>query len=192
MKRLIVLILAVACCLSLCACGKSENVKLTEEAINAIGTVNLDSGDAISAAWELYDKLTDEEKAKVENAAVLTDASAAYEEAVINNIANASVGDIVTFGSYKQDRYREDGKTPIEWIVLDNTDGKVLLIAKYALDCQKFDSDTNVWKDSSIRQWLNGTFISSAFTESERSYIAETELTTTTDYYGENLTRKNS
>lgn len=185
MKRIIVLVLALCMCLSLFACGKSEDVKAVEEAIATIGAVTADSGKSIAAARDMYDKLSDEDKAKVENISVLTDAEAAYEETVINAVANASVGDVVTFGTYKQDRYREDGATPIEWIVLDNTDGKVLLMARYAVDCQKFDSDTNVWKDSNIREWLNGNFLSAAFSEGERSYIAETELTTTTGYNGE-------
>ncbi len=178
MKRIIVLVLALCMCLSLFACGKSEEVKTTEEAITAIGTVTIDSGKEIAAARDMYDELPDEDKAKVENISVLTDAEASYEEVVINAVANASVGDVVTFGSYKQDRYNEEGATPIEWIVLDNTDGKVMLMAYYALDCQKFDSDTNVWKDSSIREWLNGNFLNAAFTETERSYIMDTELTT--------------
>lgn len=183
MKKVIILILTLCMCLSLFACGKSEEVKATEAAIAAIGDVTLDSGDAIIAARGMYNELSDEDKAKVENSSVLTAAEASYEETVINNIANADVGDVVKFGAYEQDRYNEDGATPIKWIVLDNTDGKVMLMAYYALDCQKFDSDTNVWKDSDIREWLNDDFIEDAFTEKERSYIAETELKTEILYF---------
>ena len=90
MKRIIVLVLALCMCLSLFACGKSEDVKAVEEAIATIGAVTADSGKSIAAARDMYDKLSDEDKAKVENISVLTDAEAAYEETVINAVANAS------------------------------------------------------------------------------------------------------
>ena len=43
MKKAISLFLALIMCLSLCACGKSEAVKETEQAIKAIGKVTMSS-----------------------------------------------------------------------------------------------------------------------------------------------------
>ncbi len=67
-------------CLNLCACGKSEAVKDAEAAINAIGTVSVDSGDALKNAEKLYGILTDGEKAKVENRLTLVDAQEDFEK----------------------------------------------------------------------------------------------------------------
>ena len=51
----------------------------TEKLIDAIGTVSLDSEDAIKAARKTYDALSDEQKAQVKNAKVLTAAEATLE-----------------------------------------------------------------------------------------------------------------
>lgn len=59
---------------------KNKNVRKTEEAIKAIGTVTLDSEDAIEEAEELYDDLTDAEKDKVENVRELEEAKDEYED----------------------------------------------------------------------------------------------------------------
>ena len=67
MKKLIVL--ATACVMlvaSLVGCAGSA-VNEASRAINAIGEVSLQSGEAIESAQAKYDALTDEEKAKVEN-----------------------------------------------------------------------------------------------------------------------------
>ena len=82
MKRILSLLLALALCLPLCACGKTEATKAAENAIASIGEVSLDSFDAITQAQKLYDLLTDDEKSKVKNREVLVDALDAYSNAV--------------------------------------------------------------------------------------------------------------
>lgn len=79
MKRAISLILVLALCLSLCACGKSKAAKEAEAAIEAIGEVTIDSGEAIKNAEKLYNILTDAEKADVDNRMVLVDAREAFD-----------------------------------------------------------------------------------------------------------------
>lgn len=74
MKRTICLLLALVMCLSLVGCGKSKAAKEAEKAIDAIGEVTLDSGDAIKNAEKLYNILTDAEKADVDNRLVLVEA----------------------------------------------------------------------------------------------------------------------
>ena len=66
-----------------------------------------------------------------------------------------------------------NGKELIEWIVLDELDGTALLISKYALDCQEYHTafSSVTWETSSLREWLNGTFLSAAFSEEERAMI---------------------
>lgn len=79
MKKVIALLLVLVLALTLCACGKSQAVKDVESAIKAIGEVSLESNDAILKAERLYDNLTDSEKAKVENKAMLVEARFAYD-----------------------------------------------------------------------------------------------------------------
>lgn len=76
------------------------------------------------------------------------------------------------FGRYVQ---RKDGTPePIEWQVLKQENGRMLLISKYALDCQAFDSkNADIWEDSTLRSWLNHSFLTNAFTDEEQAMIKE-------------------
>lgn len=80
MKKTIAILLALCLCIGLCACGadakKSAEAQKADELILAIGEVSLDSESAILAAKAYYDTLTDEQKAQVENVAVLETAVA--------------------------------------------------------------------------------------------------------------------
>ena len=76
---------------------------------------------------------------------------------------------------------------PITWYVLDESDGRMLLAAKYNVDARKFNEtleDTN-WGISTLRDWLNGMgdykntgFYSSAFDAKEQSVILTQDITT--------------
>ena len=83
----------------------------------------------------------------------------------------------IEFGRYPQASKNENA--PIEWLVLKNDGSKYLLISKYALDCQQYNtSRTSVtWETCTLRKWLNGTFISNAFSHEEQAMI----LSTTTE-----------
>lgn len=80
MKRMLSMLLVVSVCLSLCACGKSKAAKEAEAAIDAIGTVTAESGEAIKNAERLYSILTDDEKADVDNRLVLVEAQEIFAE----------------------------------------------------------------------------------------------------------------
>lgn len=80
MKKVISLVLAIAMCLLLCACGKSEAVLKVEELISAIGEVSLESKSAIESAQEAFNALTEEEKAEVENYSVLVESHDAFKQ----------------------------------------------------------------------------------------------------------------
>lgn len=59
-------ILFIVClCVGFCACGKSSSSAAFERKIHAIGTVTLDSEQAILAAEEAYKALTEEEKEQI-------------------------------------------------------------------------------------------------------------------------------
>lgn len=85
----------------------------------------------------------------------------------------------ITFGSYEQDNNIYNGKEPIEWLVLEEKDGKALVISKYILDNQCFftrEMSGLTWDESAIRVWMNDDFYNSAFSESEQSRILETTV----------------
>jgi hypothetical protein len=80
------------------------------------------------------------------------------------------------FGSYYQENSSE--KTPIEWLVLKKTDSKVLLLSRYGLDCKQYHHEyaCMTWEKSDLRNWLNGEFLSNAFSPAEQEKIAVTKL----------------
>ena len=83
----------------------------------------------------------------------------------------AAFPDSVFFGRYVQKE--NSAPEPIEWQVLARGIGRMLLISKYALDCQQYNATlTDVtWEKSSLRKWLNSRFISKAFNAAERAMI---------------------
>ena len=102
-----------------------------------------------------------------------------YGEEKYNLIKNIKVGDTYKFGSYEQDNKTSNGKEEIEWIVLDKDGMSLLLISKYALDCQQYNTSyINVtWETCSLRKWLNGTFLSAAFSSEEQNSIISSTVT---------------
>ncbi len=93
------------------------------------------------------------------------------------NPNSVSIGSTITFGSYNQGGY---GKTPIEWLVLARDGDRALVISKHILDCQVYHTrDTSVtWETCSLRQWMNSTFLSNAFSPAEQARIAQSHLFT--------------
>lgn len=83
------------------------------------------------------------------------------------------VGDVVTFGVYEQDNILSNGKESIEWQVLEVQDGKALVISKYALDCQSYNTEYEsvTWETCTLRSWLNDDFLNAAFTTGEQTRI---------------------
>lgn len=90
------------------------------------------------------------------------------------------VGDRVYFGRYEQDNNFANGSEPILWRVLEVTDESVLLLSEYGLESKNInDSFTKVtWATSTMRQWLNETFINKAFTNYELSVIMDNKIHT--------------
>lgn len=89
--------------------------------------------------------------------------------------------DSITFGAYEQDNDYANGKEPIEWIVLDVQDEKVLLLSKYALEAQPYNSYSGAvtWETCSLRSWLNDTFFYDAFSTEEQGRIELTSVEAT-------------
>lgn len=51
-------------------------------------------------------------------------------------LKNLSVGDIIKFGVYEQDNNTDNGEEEIEWLVLEVSGGKALVVSNKAIDCQ--------------------------------------------------------
>ena len=93
-----------------------------------------------------------------------------------NPFKNAKVGDYIKFGSYPQ---TSNGQVqPIEWQVLSKENNKMLVISKYGLDARRFDSSSNNWENSEIRQWLNSEFYNKAFNDNEKKLIRNSSIST--------------
>lgn len=112
-------------------------------------------------------------------AALCTGAAFAADET--ENASNYEIGDIVTYGGYEQDGFYSNGEETIEWIVIArDRDNHALLLSRYCLDALPYNEDGGdvTWEDSSIRAWLNGEFLESAFGGDPNGFICTTECKT--------------
>lgn len=91
-------------------------------------------------------------------------------------------GDIFTFGAYDQDGKTGNGSEPIEWTVLDTDGGSIYAVAKYGIECKKYNEkkEAVTWETCTLRKWLNDEFYTTAFSEEEISHISETYADYTT------------
>lgn len=87
------------------------------------------------------------------------------------------VGSYVTFGTYPQMAEGND-EMPIEWLVLDHDGDKALLLSRYGLDAQPYNTEyTDVtWERCTLRAWLNDDFLNHAFTAEEQDAILLTDV----------------
>lgn len=74
--------------------------------------------------------------------------------------------------------YRYFVKQPIKWRVLSVDGNNAFVIADKAIDCQKYndEEDDITWEDCTLRDWLNDSFLKSAFTTDEQSAISNTTV----------------
>ena len=90
------------------------------------------------------------------------------------------VGDTFKVGTYEQDNNSNNGKEPIEWVVLskDSKENKLFVISKKILDCIPYNNkrENVTWGICSIREWLNTTFYDTAFSDSEKEVILQTTV----------------
>ncbi len=126
------------------------------------------NGDKIAAAQEFYSLHFDDSEDRLKD----------IKEELIEN---ASVGDIVLFGAYEQDGNTSNGKELIRWIVLEEDEGSILVMAESGLDARSFnDSPEEVyWENSSLRSWLNGRFPDNAFAQEDPSQVLSSTIIST-------------
>ena len=79
-------------------------------------------------------------------------------------------GESFLFGEYEQDNNIENGKEPIEWILLSKKNGDIYALSRYVLDTLQFN-DSDKWS-ASIYNWMENGFLNIAFTKSERDDIS--------------------
>lgn len=86
--------------------------------------------------------------------------------------------DTVQFGSYPQSDTSGSKKEPIDWLVLEKQDDKVLLLSKYIIDCKPFNEEYEevTWETCTLRNWLNNVFYNNAFNSDEQKNILITEI----------------
>lgn len=104
---------------------------------------------------------------------------------------------VVQFGCYPHEHVKDI--KPIDWYVLDEKDGFVLLLAREGLDVCQYELDCKLmvypnkgkpgnywdgaykrkfsWETSNLCRWLNSEFIQTAFSENERHFIKNTNST---------------
>lgn len=94
-------------------------------------------------------------------------------------------GNYVIFGSYEQDGDPDNGPEPIEWDVIDENDGEMLLISHYILDSKPYNTEqTDVtWETCTLRSWLNNDFYNTAFSAGEQNMIITTTLSNNDNAY---------
>lgn len=104
------------------------------------------------------------------------------EAEVKETMADANVGDAVIYGKYEQNGNKQDGSEPLEWIVLEKTEDKLLLISRYCIEAKPYNTSNEPaeWEQSTLYKWLNGEFLNSAFTEDERAFIVSEDETAVT------------
>ena len=92
-------------------------------------------------------------------------------------IKEAYVGGYVNYGIYEQDGNESTKLEEITWLVLEIRNGKALLVSESILDYKQMHSESVeiTWKDTDLRNWLNGEFYNSAFGKLHQKDIVETE-----------------
>lgn len=88
-------------------------------------------------------------------------------------LERARVGDTIIFGAYEQDNDKFNGKEDIEWLVLAKKDNRLLVISQYGLDYQEYNAkfEDVTWESCTLRKWLNGAFLNTAFSNEEKTVI---------------------
>lgn len=89
---------------------------------------------------------------------------------------------VLEFGFYEQDNDTADEHEPVEWLVLEEKDDKVLVISKKTIVTISYNnvSESITWDRSILRLYLNNIFYDSYLNDEERSMILSTKLVNST------------
>ena len=108
---------------------------------------------------------------------LLTCSAHAAQPTDLSTLQDAQPGDFISFGHYPQTSEGND-MTPIEWIVLAREDNTLTLLSRYVLDAKPYNNEFAkvTWETCTLREWLNGEFYSTAFSDQEKPLIQESHL----------------
>lgn len=150
-------------CAILAELGKDE---IIIGSIHARADALLEAGDA-DGAYALLAELTDEGSREKRM------------EIKRQQIRDTQEGKYFTLGRYEQDNKPGNGPEPIQWMVLARDGDRVLVISRYILDCVRYDEEYRrvTWETCTLRAWLNGEFLDSAFDADEQLLIPTTHVT---------------
>lgn len=169
MKKVIGWVLTGITLCMVCGCGKTSNVENSqpEEAVSETVADTVEETD--------IDDTQETESEEVAESEQVDETEDPVEEEPFTNEDYSYVNDegYIVFGSYEQDGDTSNGPEPIEWILLEETGGRRLLISRYVLDYMPYNSDRSsaAWSDSDLRNWLNEDFYNQAFNEEEKGQI---------------------
>ena len=151
-KRILILLFCIALAFALCACTTSGGESVHGNGDIVISMVETEEKSPAALELPSFVMTPEPEEKKLET----------YPFTL-------AVGDTVSFGNY-------NGET-LNWIVSAVDGDNVLLVSQYLIPCSQvrrmFDSTAfnAKWETSSMRSWLNGSFLAEAFTEEETTYI---------------------
>ncbi len=145
--------------------AKIEDCKTAIKDIEYCNALSLiDSGD-YETAYLLLDGMDYKNSTELQ-----TSIRPQYRKAMLRK---AQAGSYVFFGLYEQDNNNYNGKEEIEWLVLSKEGNRILVISRYGLDCQPYNTSywAVTWETCWLRRWLNSTFLNAAFSDEERMMI---------------------
>lgn len=113
--------------------------------------------------------------------------STCWKEAgcAIGKDQDSTTWDCIYFGNYWQNDTNDDGKInqsdekqPIKWRVLSVDNDDIFLLADQNLDSRSYDEQETeaTWETCTLRNWLNYTFLSNAFSAKEQGEIKYTTV----------------
>lgn len=154
----------------------SESAMMLRETIYQKGMALVEAG-SYSEAYATFKGIIDyRDTASIISGNQDLAAAAVFAAAELDRIYN--VGRTITFGIYEQDNNLSNGQEPIHWRVLKRDGTKALLISTHNLDVQQYHTDREsvTWETCSLRQWLNSSFMITAFAQTEQEAIVKVTL----------------
>ena len=115
---------------------------------------------------------TDEQKLKLDQ-----NGNIIYDPTIQIHSKNYRFGSTIVFGAIEQDGNEANGPEPIEWILLRGHQDEALLLAKDVLLAKAYqieeysNTTNNEWKNSYVKNWLNGHFYGEAFDDIDKKFI---------------------
>ena len=175
MKKWIVMLIATLITLNLCSCsGKTADTAGTMDDSFDVAMQDM-KDDAASGGTGIDESSEVEFSMDADQAGEKEPAS---EEAPQLIELNKNTDGYVILGEYEQDNDKSNGPEPIEWMILDENENGILLISRYALECEPYDhsSEDTTWETCSLREWMNNDFYNKAFSNDEKKLINTTHL----------------